>query len=147
MEPYSSFSILFKFQGYFRSFFFFFLPKQDVSEAFQNKAPNRSLSFFSPSPNTKTLCLSGLISDTLIKSFKVQRTEFSSFSAVSMVTRRRPAFRPARKSFKCKCWNSNCVIPPVGTLLTWLRGEVFSSLCFLYKASTAVSLLDLTAID
>lgn len=96
---------------------------------------------FSLSLNTKTLCLSGLISDTLIKSFKVQRTEFSSFSAVSMATGRRPAFRPARKSFKCKCWNSNCVIPPVGTLLTWLRGKVFSSLCFfLYKASTAVSL-------
>lgn len=133
-------SPLFKFRAYFCSFSM----KGDISAAFQNKAPNRSLRvffflFFFP-PNTKTLCLSGLISDTLIKSFKVQRTEFSTFSAVSMVTGRRPAFRPARKSFKCKCWNSNCVIPPVGTLLTWLRGKVFSSLCFLYKASTAVSL-------
>lgn len=139
-------SILSRFQGYFCSF----RMKQDISQAFQNRAPNRSLSFFSFfSPNTKTLCLSGLISDTLIKSFRVQRTEFSTFSDVSMVTGRRPAFRPARKSLKCKCWNSNCVILPVGTLLTWPRGKVFSSLCFIegIHGCFPFCLLDLTAID
>lgn len=139
-------SILSRFQGCFCSF----QMKQAISQAFQNKAPNRSLSFFSffP-PNTKTLCLSGLISDTLIKSFRVQRTEFSTFSVVSMVTGRRPAFRPARKSLKCKWRNSNCVILPVGTLLTWLRGKVFSSLFFIegIHGCFPFCLLDLTAID
>lgn len=42
------------------------------------------------SPNTKTLCLLTLISDTLIKSFEVQWTEFSNFSYVSMATGKQP---------------------------------------------------------
>lgn len=45
------------------------------------------------SPNTKTLCLLTLISDTLIKSFEVQWTEFSNFSDVSMVTEKQPVLK------------------------------------------------------
>lgn len=43
--------------------------------------------------NTKTLCLLTLISDTLIKSFEVQWTEFSNFSDVSMVTEKQPVLK------------------------------------------------------
>lgn len=45
------------------------------------------------SPNTKTLCLLTLISDTLIKSFEVQWTEFSDISDVSMVTEKQPVLK------------------------------------------------------
>lgn len=45
------------------------------------------------SANTKTLCLLTLISDTLIKSFEVQWTEFSNFSDVSMVTVEQPVLK------------------------------------------------------
>lgn len=45
------------------------------------------------SRNTKTLCLLTLISDTLIKSFEVQWTEFSNFSDVSMVTEKQPVLK------------------------------------------------------
>ena len=44
-------------------------------------------------PNTKTFCLFTLISDTLIKSFEVQWTEFSNFSDVSMVTEKQPVLK------------------------------------------------------
>lgn len=45
-------------------------------------------------PNTETLCLLTLISDTLIKSFEVQWTEFSNLSDVSMVTAKQPVLKP-----------------------------------------------------
>lgn len=45
------------------------------------------------SPNTKTFCLLTVISDTLIKSFEVQWSEFSNFSDVSMVTEKQPVLK------------------------------------------------------